>query len=391
MKRAYTVLRRLSATTAGPFEVRGLEPGIEAIGAEAMDAHQIEVRDLDAKEVKDAAAAPDVAAVAPVMPVSLIAPMAGAAQQTAWGISAVKADTSGCTGSGVTVAILDTGIKKDHPGFQGVQITEQDFTGSSNGDRNGHGTHCAGTIFGRDVNGTRIGIARGVNHAFIGKVLRDDGGGDSDTIFRGIQWAVQQGADVISMSLGFDFPGFVKRMTDAQWPVQLATSAALEAYRGNLRMFDTLMAMVQARAAFTQGTLIVAAAGNESQRNVNPDFKIGASLPAAAQGVISVGALLETPQGYGIANFSNTFPQISAPGFNILSAGLDNGLRSLSGTSMACPHVTGVAALWWEAVRKLPRPTAATVLVRLLGSARPDVFEPGVDPADRGAGIAAAP
>jgi subtilisin family serine protease len=390
MKRPYTVLRKLSTSTSGPFEIRAIGPTAEA--AEAMDAHQIERHDLDTQDVREMAGAPDVAAVAPVMPVSLIAPEAGAAQQKAWGIAAVKADTSTFTGAGVTVAVLDTGIKKDHPAFQGVQIVEEDFTGSGNGDRNRHGTHCAGTIFGRAVNGTRIGIARGVNRVLIGKVLRDDGGGDSDMVFRGIQWAVQQGADVTSMSLGFDFPGFVKRMTDAQWPIELATSSALEAYRGNLRMFDTLMAMVQARAAFGPGNLIIAAAGNESKRDARPDFKIGASLPAAAQGVVSVGALLEGQQGYAIARFSNTFPQISAPGVDILSAGLDNGLLSLSGTSMACPHVAGVAALWWEAVRKSPqRPTAANVLVKLLGSARPDVFEPGVDAADRGVGIVAAP
>ena len=70
------------------------------------------------------------------------------------------------------------------------------------------------TIFGRDVDGKRIGIARGVRKALIGKVLSDTGGGSSEMIFRGIQWALDEGAHVISMSLGFDFPGAVKRMED---------------------------------------------------------------------------------------------------------------------------------------------------------------------------------
>jgi subtilisin family serine protease len=101
------------------------------------------------------------------MPTALIKPLevAGAAATGAWGIAAVKADTSNFTGDGVVVAVLDTGIDKSHPAFAGVTIVEQDFSGSGNGDRQGHGTHCAGTIFGRDVSGTRIGIARGVRAA----------------------------------------------------------------------------------------------------------------------------------------------------------------------------------------------------------------------------------
>jgi subtilase family protein len=108
-------------------------------------------------------------------------------------------------------------------------------------------------------------------------------------IFAGIQWAVEQGAHVISMSLGFDFPGSVRRMSDQGWPVDLATSTSLEAYRANLRMFDALMQMVNARAAFGLEPVIIAASGNESKMQINPDYKIAASLPAAAQGVISVG------------------------------------------------------------------------------------------------------
>ena len=81
------------------------------------------------------------------------------------------ADTSSCTGNGIVVAVLDTGIDASHPAFAGVEVIQKDFTGEGDGDQHGHGTHCAGTIFGRNVNGTRIGVAMGVKKALIGKVL----------------------------------------------------------------------------------------------------------------------------------------------------------------------------------------------------------------------------
>ena len=85
---------------------------------------------------------------------------------------------------------------------------------------------------------------------------------------------------MISMSLGFDFPGLVKRLIDEDgWPADLATSVALEAYRGNLRMFDALMHMLRSREPFDHGTVVVAASGNESHREINPDYEIGARCP----------------------------------------------------------------------------------------------------------------
>jgi subtilisin family serine protease len=390
----YAILRNMATgqRTASPFESLG--PHVTAAG---IPEPQVDVQVLERKEVVDIARDPQVQSLAPVMPTTLIKPLETATAPTqgdAWGIAAVQADTSRCTGDGVVVAILDTGIDKTHPAFNGVNITEQDFSRSGNGDRQGHGSHCAGTIFGRDIDGRRIGIARGVNRALIGKVLSDNGGGDSDMIFQGIQWAIQQGAKVISMSLGFDFPGMVDKLVkDEGWPNELAASYALEAYRANLRMFDSLMRMAKAMAAFQPGAVIVAAAGNESKTNINPNYKIAASIPAAAEGVLSVGALQHASEKYSVAFFSNTFPQLAAPGVEILSVNAGGGLRTLSGTSMACPHVAGVAALWWDALQKSGnvRPTAELVMAKLRATARADSFDPSVAMEDRGAGLVTAP
>ena len=393
MLRKHTVLRDATmATTGEPFQPGRSRAGrLEALPVPPEP--RIETEDLTPSRLRELARDPEVVGIAPIMPTRLIKPFdVAAAAGSAWGVGAVRADVSAFNGAGTTVAVLDTGIDAAHAAFTGVTLVEQDFSGAGNGDTNGHGTHCAGTILGRDVAGTRIGVAPGVTRALIGKVLGNDGSGDSDMIFRAIQWAVDNGADVISMSLGFDFPGLVNELVAKGWPVALATSAALEAYRGNLRMFDALMAIVRARAAFGASPVVVAAAGNESERATNPDFEIAASLPAAAEGVISVAALQQSPAGLAIAPFSNTLAQISGPGVAIQSAKVGGGLRSLSGTSMACPHVAGVAALWWQQVRGLALPaTAATVTARLLAAARLDTLAPGIDVADRGVGLATAP
>ncbi len=394
--RSYIVLRDVAQPSrdgfrsGNAFEARGASSALSA-----PPRPQVDTAALTPNEVRKLTRDPEVQAVAPVIPTQLIRPLqvdGAAAAQQAWGIAAVGAAESRYTGSGAVVAVLDTGIDKAHAAFAGVTLVERDFTGSGNGDRQGHGTHCAGTIFGRDVSGTRIGIARGVQKALIGKVLGDDGGGDSRMIFQGLQWALEENADVISLSLGFDFPGAVRRMVEQGWPADLATSVALEGYRGNLRMFDAIMGMARARMAFNTGAVIVAAAGNESRRDQNAQYEIAVSIPAAAEGVVSVGALAEGHGGYGVAAFSNTLPQVSAPGVNILSAMPGGGVRALSGTSMACPHVAGVAALWWEALRATPVPATATAVVaKLLATARAGVFAQNVDVADRGLGLITAP
>jgi len=252
----------------------------------------------------------------------------------------------------VTIAVLDTGIDKEHAAFAELVLQDgdlMDFTSNEEGvagsaaDVHGHGTHVAGTIIGRDVNGTRIGVARGVTKVLIGKVLGPDGG-PTETIFNGIEWALRRRADVISMSLGIDFGALWGRLQNGGLPGDIALSRALEAYRSNVRLFDRLASEVQARVERGRGALLVAASGNESRREKDPRFTVAVAPPAAADGFISVGAVSQNP--LAVASFSNTSCQVCAPGVNILSAKVGGGRKSLSGTSMATPHVAGVLALW---------------------------------------------
>jgi subtilisin family serine protease len=153
------------------------------------------------------------------------------------------------------------------------------------------------------------------------------------------------------------------------------------------------MQMVKAQAAFRDTAVVVAATGNESDRGGSRPYTIAASLPAASEGVISVAALGRGPGGkFNIAKFSNTMAQVAAPGVDILSVKAGGGLRAMSGTSMACPHVAGVAALWWEALRSsgTVRPSANLVINNLVARARTDVLA-AVAPEDRGSGIVTAP
>jgi subtilisin family serine protease len=365
--------------------------GLEAFAAEAP--MTLETADVPEKSVVDVLRDPTVAAAAPEMPTILIAPTSDAAQgPPEWGIAAVGANQSSQTGAGVRVAVLDTGIDAGHEAFKGMTLHEMDFSGDGNGDRHGHGTHCAGTIFGRDVDGKRIGVARGVQEAYIGKVLRDNGGGTSDMLFKAMLWAMHSNVHVISMSLGFDFPGMVKKLVAGNWPTALATSVALEAYRGNLRMFDTIMQMFKVHGPFGVQALVVAASGNESRRDIHPDYRIAASLPAAADGVISVAAVDQSGGQFNVADFSNSMATVCAPGVGIVSAAKGGGLVSMNGTSMACPHVAGVAALWWQ---KIPgtgvSPSADHVRAQILATAHRPTFHPRVVQADIGIGLVSAP
>ncbi|MEM9624237.1 MAG: S8 family serine peptidase, partial [Pseudomonadota bacterium] len=230
-----------------------LAPTIERVGAAAPrmrragDAPQtIELSEsqLSQAERADLRRDPRTQAIALSMPMKLIKPVADAEPSnetgsSTWGLAAVGADSSPFSGQGVNVAVLDTGIDAGHPAFAGVPMVQRNFTAESSDDTNGHGTHCAGTIFGQDVNGLRIGVARGINKAIIGKVLGAGGGGSAE-IAQAINWAAAEGAHIISMSLGIDFPGYVNRLVGQSLPIQAATSLALEGYRANINLFTQL-------------------------------------------------------------------------------------------------------------------------------------------------------
>jgi subtilisin family serine protease len=383
-----------------PGAAREVLGNIRAGGAAGADIDvEVETATLSPKDVHDARRDPALIGAAPVMPVVLIEPRASDEEAVAqdesdvtWGVTAVGAADCPFTGAGVTVAVLDTGIDAAHPAFANTRLVQADFTGEGDGDGNGHGTHCAGSLFGGAVNGLRIGVAPGVERALIGKVLDRRGGGSTEQILDGLLWAVREGANVVSMSLGFDFPGLVKRLIDRGLEVEPATSAALSAFRENVRLFDALAQLVRAHSSMFAHAIVIAAAGNESRR---PRFEVATSAPAAADGFISVGALQRrdgTPARFAVASFSNAAPVIAGPGVAVQSAKTGGGLTSLNGTSMATPHVAGVAALWFEQVRSAnPNGHIRQVEGRLLGTASLDDMADGEALVNVGVGMARAP
>lgn len=390
----YIVLR---ATGANAEVLGGIRSGAGA--ARDIDV-RVETATLTPTDVQDARRDPALLGAAPVMPVALIQPHTDGGEavaqddsDVAWGVTAVGASDCPFTGSGVTVAVLDTGIDAAHEAFAGTRVVQKDFTGEGDGDSNGHGTHCAGTLFGGKVNGLRIGVAPGVERALIGKVLNGRGGGTTEQILDGLLWAVREGANVISMSLGFDFPGLVRRLVDERgMALEPATSVALTAFRENVRLFDALGQLVRAHSAMFSRAVIVAAAGNESRR---PQYEVATSAPAAADGLISVGALQRRagpPMRFAVASFSNAAPVISGPGVGIQSAKTGGGLTALNGTSMATPHVAGVAALWFEQIRSAnPNAHIRQLEGRLFGTASLDDIAEGEMLPNVGAGMARAP
>jgi subtilisin family serine protease len=378
----------------GTFDSFGISGGTGTFDNEP-ESVVIEEATLTTAERHDLRRDPRTRAIAPPMPMKLINPKESQIVNTAdvdevtWGVRAVNAPESPFDGTDITVAVLDTGIDPDHPAFSGLELSRHNFTSEGDNDQHGHGTHCAGTIFGQPVDGKRIGIATNISRALIGKVL-GEGGGSSATIAQAIQWAVGEGAHVISMSLGIDFPGFVEQLVNENGiDINPATSMALEGYRANINLFTELARFVHAQSMFGQGTIIVAASGNESKR---PEYEIAVAPPAAGTDIIAVGALGQTTNGLSTASFSNNQVNISAPGVNVISAVPGGGLGSMSGTSMATPHVAGIAALW--AQRQLGMTgnvDIKTLTARLIASG---TFEPLVADAeaeDVGTGIVQAP
>lgn len=407
LERQYIVLRRpeSAAASRGATSLsRGgsiLEPEVE------FERLKIEEETLDDVRRADLERDPRTEAVVESMPLQLIEPVvrseglspypvepgtaSDADDAAAWGVEAVGALASRFDGRGVLVAVLDTGIDAEHPAFAGITLERKNFTrDSDDGDVDGHGTHVAGTIFGREVAGRRVGVAPGIDRALIGKVL-GRGGGSSLIIIRAIQWAVERQAQVVCMSLGIDFPGYVESLVERSgMPVNVATSMGLEAYRANINLFNSLANLVAMHAPFGGVTVILAASGNESRR---PEFEVAAAPPAAATGVTAVGAVGRGAAGFEVAAFSNTGVDLCAPGVDVLSAVPGGGLGTMSGTSMATPHVAGVAALWVQKLRETDRVVKQDVLKAMLlaNGSREGFAEGHVGSADVGVGMVHAP
>nr|WP_186296467.1 S8 family serine peptidase [Mycobacterium tilburgii] len=243
--------------------------------------------------------------------------------QFTWGLQATAVSTSPRSGHGVSVAVLDTGLDLSHPDFAGRPINAQSFVaGVGPQDGHGHGTHCIGTSCGPQTppDTRRYGVAYGAD-IYVGKVLDDSGSGVDQGILAGINWAVTNGCNIISMSLGADVP---------------QVSRAYERV---------------GRRALAAGTLIVAAAGNNARRPGDPGF---VGVPANSPSIMAVGAL---DSQLNIASFSaRSNPvnggqvDIAAPGVAVYSSWpMPTRYNTISGTSMATPHVSGIAALWAEA------------------------------------------
>lgn len=380
------------APLASDFPTRPAEPA-PVVPLEPV----IEVADLSPRALRDALAAPDVLAFAPVMPTRLVSPepldsFRPEDAQPGWGLRAVAADRSGETGDGVTVALLDTGLDTRHPAFDGITLVKKDFAGTGVEDANGHGTHVAGTAFGRDVGGTRIGVARGVRRAVIAKALTDQGRGTSETFLRALLWSATEGAEIIGFALALDVSGWVETLEAEGCPHSLACVHARHAERATLDMLETVLRMFAVNARFDGGRLVIGAVGNDSRRMIAAEMETGPVAPACAAGVLTVGALSpDEGQGYGVAPFSNTGAMLAAPGAAVISAHAGDGLRSLNGTSMALAHAVGISALWWQRLREEDQADAASVAQRLLVSATRADLAPEVTAHDCGAGLVQAP
>ena len=226
-----------------------------------------------------------------------------------WGLNACKVPPSTRSGSGIKLAVLDTGMDLGHPDFAGRPVVSQTFVGQPVQDLHGHGTHCIGTSCGTKApagSTPRYGIGHKAA-IFAGKVLSNSGSGSGAGVLAGMNWAIANRCPVISMSLG------------SQSSIQPSYTAA-------------------GRAALNNGCLIIAAAGNSGSNT---------GSPANSPTIMSVASLDLNLAPSSFSNFGKI--EIAAPGRDVFSSWpRPTRYKTISGTSMATPHVAGCAALWAE-------------------------------------------
>lgn len=258
------------------------------------------------------------------------------------GVAQIKAPAAwDCSrGKGIRVAVLDTGIDGAHPDLAANYKGGVSFVPGETTDGNSHGTHCAGTIA-ATINGAGVvGVAPAAS-LYAVKILSNSGSGNWSWLIAGIDWCIANRMHILSMSLGGG-----------------GAPAALEA------MCNT---------AFNNGLLLIAAAGNSGAPVPPAVSTVGA--PGRYKNVIAVSAI---DGANVIAPFSSRGPEVEicAPGVNVLSTIPGGGYGTKSGTSMACPHVSGAAAVVWGAHR-----FATNVQIwNLLGATADNLGVPGWDP-----------
>ena len=325
--------RSLSALTEGggvPVAAlvdTGSGPEIVTLDADSPSDASAAARLLDAQPSVEAAEVP-----------TRVRPLATSSYQ--YGNALIRSEAARASVDGplssVVVAVVDTGVAR-HPELTAALLPGRNFSDSGlatdSTDRAGHGTHVAGTIA-ADAGTTVEGIAHGSRILPV-KVLGDDGGGWTHWVANGIIWAADNGADVINLSLGG--PSSSSLLTQA---------------------------VDHARA---KGVTVIAAAGNENTS--------APAYPAAVPGVIGVSAVDAAKKRASFSNYGG-YVDIAGPGVGILSTVLLGDWDSYSGTSMAAPHVAGVAALVEAAAPDL---TPAQV-ERVLAGSTTDLGATGRDP-----------
>ncbi len=267
-----------------------------------------------------------------------------------WGLKAMGLDKTIYSGKGVDICVLDTGFDTSHPDFVLRSIEGKSFIANEawDNDVNGHGTHCTGIAAGniRNDNGKRYGIAKEANIK-IGKVLANNGRGTTSSVIDAIDWAITKGFRVISMSLAS--------------PVKLNEKPS--------PLFEAV-----GKKALENNCLIIAAAGNDSNR---PSMPEPVSAPANAISIMAVAAIdsqmnIARFSNGGINSASGGNINVCAPGVDIVSAYIKNSksnevYRAMNGTSMATPHVSGLAALYME---QFPQKTAKDIWEMLESNAQ---------------------